>query len=42
MRVEKRGLGAQGSLAVRDEGADGDGDWRKRAKMRRYEEVRGR
>jgi len=38
MRVEKRGLGAVQSEAVRD---DGGGDWRARGKMRRYDELKG-
>jgi hypothetical protein len=37
MRVEKRGLGAWGAEAVKE---DINEDWRKRAKQRRYEELK--
>lgn len=42
MRVEKRGLGAQGGEASipRPGGEEGNEDWRKRAKMRRFEQMR--
>lgn len=39
MRVEKRGLGAHGAEAPPE---DVNEDWRKRAKVRRFEEMRGR
>jgi hypothetical protein len=38
MRVEKRGLGAQGAEKPIEEG--GEGDWRKKGRSRRFEEVR--
>jgi hypothetical protein len=39
MRVEKRGLGAKGAEAPTEE-SSGEGDWRKKGKSRRFEEVR--
>lgn len=39
MRVEKRGLGAKGAeIPVED--SNGEGDWRKKGKSRRFDEVR--
>jgi hypothetical protein len=39
MRVEKRGLGAKGAELPVEESI-GEGDWRKKGKSRRFEEVR--
>jgi len=39
MRVEKRGLGAKGAEVPVEE-SSGEGDWRKKGKSRRFEEVR--
>lgn len=39
MRVEKRGLGAKGAEVPVEE-SDAEGDWRKKGKSRRFEEVR--
>ena len=39
MRVEKRGLGAKGAELPVEE-SSGEGDWRKKGKSRRFEEVR--
>lgn len=39
VRTERRGLGAEGSKAVIDEGP---GDWRSRGKQRRYGELQDR
>jgi hypothetical protein len=37
--VEKRGLGAKGAELPVEE-SSGEGDWRKKGKSRRFEEVR--
>jgi hypothetical protein len=37
MRVEKRGLGAQGAEVAVEEGNE---DWRKKGRTRRFDEVR--
>jgi len=39
MRVEKRGLGAKGAEVPAEE-SGAEGDWRKKGKSRRFEEVR--
>jgi len=40
LRVEKRGLGAQGAEKPIEE--EDEGDWRKKGRSRRFEEVRER
>jgi hypothetical protein len=39
LRVEKRGLGAKGAEVPIEE-SNGEGDWRKKGRSRRFEEVR--
>jgi hypothetical protein len=43
MRIEKRGLGAKGAEIAVEEGTSegGNEDWRKKGRVRRFDEMKG-